>query len=233
MDESVAIAKSLGISVVNFTWDGVYPKKRQWCLDHLDGLREYVFFVDADEIVTADLVEKVKSLRGHRAGYFVQGCYMFDNKLLRYGMRNNKLCLIRHSEIQFPVIDDLGIEGMGEIEGHYQPVLKEGVQGTFGTLKAPLIHHAYDVNWHERHQRYARWQAAVEARKALPEDVTMIRKIMKMVFGVAALRPAMAFLHSYVFKFGFLDGTAGYRFGLSRARYYRMVNANREKERSA
>lgn len=232
-DESVTIAESLGIPVEDFTWNGQYPKKRQWCLDHLEELREYVFFIDADEIVTAELVAEIKSLGGDKAGYFVQGQYMFENKLLRHGMRNNKLCLISHSEIQFPVVDDLDIKGMGEIEGHYQPVLKQKKRDEFGTLKAPLIHYAYDVNWDERHQRYACWQAAVEARKALPGDVTLIRKTLKIIFSIAALRPAMAFLHSYIFKMGFLDGGAGYRFALSRYRYYRMINANREKGRSA
>jgi len=232
-DETVMIAQSLGVSIVDFKWNGGYPKKRQWCLDHLKDLCEYVFFVDADEIITPELIDEIRKLDGSKAGYFVQGQYMFEGKLLRYGLRNNKLCLINRTQIQFPLIDDLDIEGMGEIEGHYQPILKNGIARSFGSLTSPLIHHAYDERWDERHERYAQWQAEVERRRALPSDVTLIRKVLKNIFGISVLRPALAFIHCYILKLGFLDGGEGYRFAWSRYRYYRMVNANRETAKNA
>ena len=229
IDDTAEIAESLNIPVISFAWNGQYPKKRQWCLDHLTDLKDYVLFIDADEIMTPALVEDMRGLSGDKAGYFINGQYVFRGKKLRYGLRNNKLCLINRHQMEFPVVDDLDLDAMDEIEGHYQPVLKEGETNSFGALKSPLIHDAYNTHWFERHERYAYWQAMVEHRQALPSDVTMGRQILKSVFGIGILRPFMAFFHSYILKLGFLDGRAGYQFALSRARYYRMVNANIKK----
>lgn len=208
--------------VVLFDWNGQYPKKRQWCLDNLDLAFDWVFFVDADEEVTPDLVQEVRSLRFDCAGYFVRGQYVFAGKALRFGLKNNKLALIDRRKMHFPVVDDLDLEGMGEIEGHYQPVIKPSF--TFQKtrqIKAELLHYAYEdeAAWQARHERYAVWEAAMNKRKAWPKDA----RLSKVFFQAMPFRSLAAFIHSYIFKIGFLDGKLGYQFARSRMRYYRMI----------
>ncbi len=226
-DETVEISQKYYARIENFKWNNQYPKKRQYALDNLDIKNDYVFFVDADEILTRDLVEEIRNLNFSCAGYFVKGRYVGERKLLKHGLKNNKLCLFHKNRIMFPVIDDADIEAMGEIEGHYQPVLRaEYAQEPIGQLEAPLIHNAYEEPevWLERHQRYAQWEAYMIANDLYPKDPNSKREKMKIFFRQLPFRNAIAFVHSYFLKFGFLDGVDGFKFARSRAKYYQLVN---------
>ncbi len=231
-DDTAEKAGKSGVKVVDFQWNGAYPKKRQYCLETLSTKHDFIFFLDADELVTPALAREIAAAFERKktcAGYFVSGQYRFENRLLRFGLRNKKLCLFDKRKFYFPVIDDLEIaEGMGEIEGHYQPLLKpEYAHEKIGVFKSPLIHDAYDdaARWEERHERYARWEAAMNARGLWPQETNRARALMKALFRMLPCRGVAAFLHCYVLKLGFLDGGAGLRFALSRRRYYRKISA--------
>lgn len=221
-DATQEIAAAKGARVIDFAWNGEYPKKRQWCLDTLELAHEWVFFVDADEVVTGALVEEIRALDFNAAGYFVKGQYVFEGKVLGFGLKNNKLSLIDRRKMEFPVVDDLDIPGMGEIEGHYQPVLKaEFSEENIGQIAAPLLHHAYDdeEGWQARHERYAAWESEMDRRGAWPQDARLVKRIFKAL----PFRGVIAFVHCYILKFGFLDGGRGLRFAKSRWDYYRMI----------
>jgi glycosyltransferase involved in cell wall biosynthesis len=70
------IAKKYEAQYVRFTWNGLYPKKRQWCLENLPLTCDWVFFIDADEVVTRALLAEIKTLDFKAAEYFVQGAYV-------------------------------------------------------------------------------------------------------------------------------------------------------------
>ena len=227
-DRTCEIAEAYGARVHNFSWDLQYPKKRQWCLDRLALKYDHVFFVDADEEVSQDLVREIAALDWRCAGYFVAAKYRFDGRILRFGLQNNKLVLFDRRVIEFPAVDDLDIAGMGEIEGHYQPVFKPHFQDErLGQLEHFMVHDAYDdrEDWHARHQKYARWEAGMNMRGAWPHDPHSVRAVAKTIFRALPFRGSIAFLHSAVLRLGFLDGLAGLRFAWSRLRYYRMISA--------
>lgn len=229
-DDTIKIAQEHGARTEGFTWNGQYPKKRQWCLENLNIKHDFVFFVDADEVVTPELAEELRVLDFAAAGYFVRGRYVFSGRELKHGLMNNKLCLINRHKIEFPVIDDLGVAGMGEIEGHYQPVLKSAYKDEkIAQIKKPLLHYAYEdeAGWNARHERYAHWQVEVERRKILPSENNILRRTLKVIFKTFPCRPVLAFVHCYLLKNGFLDGRAGLDFARSRYRYYRMIEQNR------
>lgn len=231
-DATCDIAASHGAQVFDYVWDGQYPKKRQWCLNALDLRHDWVFFVDADEVVTPDAAAEIAAVfdRGEpfESGFFVRARYVWRGVMLRYGLCNNKLCLFDKKRVEFPVIDDLGLSGMGEIEGHYQPVLKaDNAAEGFGQIRASILHYAVDDegDWEARHERYAMWEVGMNARHAWPRDPVKLREFMKRVFRAMPCRSLVAFVHCYIVKFGFLDGAAGYDFARSRMRYYRMISA--------
>jgi glycosyltransferase involved in cell wall biosynthesis len=222
-DRTRQIAAQHGARLEEFTWNGHYPKKRQWALDNLALKYDYVFFVDADEILTPELVEEIARLDFAAAGYFIKGRYLFEGKLLRFGMVNKKLSLFDRSKFSHPVIDDLDIPGMGEIEGHYQPVPRDKDE-KIGRLRHYLVHDAYDDGWRARHERYARWEAEMNIRKAWPGEVSAWRGALKRLFRATPLRSFAAFLYCYYFRLGVLDGARGYKFAQSRAFYYLMIS---------
>ncbi len=226
-DKTVEIAKKHSASIRFFQWNHHYPKKRQWCMDNLKTKNDFIFFVDGDEEVTPELLKEISVLDFSCAGYFVKGRYCWREKMLDHGLKNNKLALFNRHKIEFPAVDDLDIPGMGEMEGHYQPVLKADYKHEkFGQLQNPLNHFAYEdyQNWQKRHERYAMWEAAMISRKSYPKDPVVWREKLKSRFRRMPLRPWAAFIHSYVIKAGFLDGIAGWSFARSRFTYYASVN---------
>jgi glycosyltransferase involved in cell wall biosynthesis len=225
-DGTVNIAKAMGARVEHFSWNGAYPKKRQWCLDYLPLKYERIFFVDADEVVTPALCDEIARLGWKAPGYFVKGAYVWNGKLLKHGLKNNKLCLFDRRFIAFPIVDDLNIPGMGEMEGHYQPVLKAG-NAKLGTLKNALYHYAAEdiSHYQSRHENYARWEAEMRACNAYPAENDTRRGFLKKIFNILPFRAGIAFTHSYIVKAGFLDGKAGYAFARSRYDYYRRSEA--------
>lgn len=228
-DRTATLAAQAGAKVVRFCWDGRYPKKRQWCLDHLPSRHEWIFFVDADETVTPALTAEIGRMfakKPARDGYFIKGRYVIDGKILRFGLNNNKLCLFDRRRFVFPAVDDLDLPGMGEIEGHYQPVARDKPV-KIGQLSASLLHHAYDENWEARHRRYAAWEAGMNRKNAWPADPVRWRQAIKRLFRALPGRSLIAFLHCYVGKGGFLDGKNGLRFAVSRLHYYAMIRSSR------
>lgn len=221
-DDTPSLAAASGARVVPFRWDGAYPKKRQWCLNHLDTRHDWIFFVDADEIVTPELVDEIAALDFTAAGYFVAGRYIWQGKRLRYGVRNNKLALLHREKFFFPVVDDLDLP-MGEMEGHYQPRLKDAhAQEQIGSLRHALDHDAAS-GWDARHERYAVWEREMNRRNAWPRDPVFWRQALKKTFRALPMRGAVMFFYSYVWRLGFLDGRAGYHFTYTRAGYYRRI----------
>lgn len=225
-DRTAEIARSFGARVVDFKWDGAYPKKYGWCLAHLNGAADWILFIDADEIMSGALAGEIKALDLNAAGYFIKARYRVDGYVLKHGLVNNKLCLVDKTKMKFPVVNDLDIDGMGEIEGHYQPVLKAGFEKeSIGQLENFLIHDTAieGRDWAQKHERYAKWEAAMDQRGGYPNENDLKRRVMKIVFRVMPFRGVIAFVHCYILKLGFLDGALGYKFARSRYRYYRRV----------
>lgn len=226
-DATQELAVQYGAQVINFSWNGLYPKKRQWVLDNLNLQNDWVFWVDADEVVSPDCVTEIArilSRHPREAGFFVRGRYVWRGKTLRYGMMNNKIALMHKARMVFPVVDDLMIEGMGEIEGHYQPILLQAGL-TIGQVSSPLFHFAQDERggWLRRHERYARWEADMTLRGCWPVDPVAWREFIKRAIRTSVFRGPLMFAYSYFWKLGFVDGSAGMDFAYSRWRYCRLI----------
>lgn len=233
-DNTCAIAEKMNATIVHYKWNNAYPKKRQWCLDNIDIKYDWVFWVDADEVIPPDLItalQKHFQLPPNIAGFFIQGQYIYQNTLLKFGLRNNKIALFHRKRMHFPVIDDLDITEMGEIEGHYQPILTNQTCTTIEQITPPLLHYAYEntQGWERRHRRYAIWEAKMNARGAWASDPIAWRDYIKKHIRHSALRPFIMFLYSYIFKGGILDGQAGYHFAKSRYRYCTMIREESHK----
>lgn len=232
-DATVEVARSKGARVVPFVWNGSYPKKRQWILEQVPLEHDWVFFVDADEIVTPALSDEIEVClrRGPLCqGYFIKGRYVLGGKVLKFGVENAKLALFDRHAFSFPVVDDLDIPGMGEIEGHYQPVVsRPGAK--IGGMREYLIHYALDDvrSWAFRHEKYASWEVGMNRKNAWPVDPVPWREAAKRALRRSRFRPELMFLVSYLLKGGCLDGARGYRMAKSRYDYYEMIRRLEEK----
>lgn len=234
-DRTKEIARDVGAKVINFTWNGQYPKKKQWQLDNLETRNDWVLFLDADERPQPDLLAELTSLfsrPSEHVAFDIDLDYVFAGKILRHGHRVTKRCLVRAGHVAFPVMDDLGAPGMGELEGHYQPV----AEGTVGKLRGRILHNDLDPvsSWFARHNKYSDWEAHLRLNEALRRDIASRRTLKGKLFDSVPFKPLAFFAYAYLGRGGFLDGRAGLDYAVALATYYWQIGLkSRELERSA
>lgn len=231
-DCTADLAATKNAQVIQYQWNGQYPKKRQWCLENLSLKYDWVFFVDADEMIPTELMDEIEHIISSEpkdAGFFIVGKYRIQGQILHHGIPNQKIALLNRTRMEFPVVDDLDIPGMGEIEGHYQPVFKSGAADLgIGMLQHHMIHDALndakaERAWIFRHEKYARWEAGMNAKDAWPKDPVPWRETAKVFLRQSPFRPHLIFLIGFVLKLGFLDGAAGLKMARMRYAYLNTI----------
>ena len=100
-DGMIETAEGLGAKVVQFHFNGSYPKKKNWALDNLPIRNEWVLIVDADEVIPPALAEEIaeKVANPDADGYYLHFLYMFLGRPIRHcGYASLRvLRLFRHS----------------------------------------------------------------------------------------------------------------------------------------
>src|ERR1017187_3217487 len=138
-DDTAKIAKKSGIQVVQFNYQGGYPKKRQWALDHLKIKTPWVLLIDADEEVTAELWEEIREVidtKNSRDAYFICKQFHFMGQKFRFGgFSFDAVLLFRKGKVRFENLIDEPKESM-DMEIHERLIVK----GTTGKMKNTLIH---------------------------------------------------------------------------------------------
>ncbi len=219
-DGTAELAKSKGASVVDFLWNGKFPKKKNWALENVSWKNEWTLILDADERITTDLAAEIQAeMKNPRAdGYFINRRFIFLGKWIRhcgyYPSWNMRL--FRHSKGRYERLH-CGDTASGDNEVHEHVVL----DGAAAYLEADMLHFAYPNihTWMEKHNRYSNWEAEVEVHggqtgltgKGIGADLSARRKL-RTVSRHLPFRPALRFFYSYVLKCGFFDGYEGYVF---------------------
>ncbi|WZH38936.1 MAG: glycosyltransferase family 2 protein [Microbacterium enclense] len=233
-DRTGEIAEQHGAHVINFTWDGKYPKKKQWQLENVPTRNPWILFLDADETPSEELKAELHGYAlpaNPAAAIDVDLDYVFAGKILRHGHRVTKRCVVHRDRVRFPEMDDLDAPGMGELEGHYQP------RATGIVLKARgrITHNDLDPvsSWFARHNRYSDWEAHLRARTAVRADIAKQRTLKGRLFDKLPAKPVAFFVYCYVARGGFLDGRAGFDYAAALAMYYWQIGLKyRELRRS-
>jgi len=219
-DGSVAIAQQHGAKVVQFEFNGTWPKKKNWTLENLQFRNEWVFVLDADEVLPpAAEAEFAKAITGAGdiAGYWINRRFMFMGRWLRHAYYPNwNLRLFRHALGRYEKLTDAPTNS-GDNEVHEHVLLNGGT----AKLKVEIDHYAFpsiDV-FVEKHNRYSNWEARVAADTLLDSSSKKIssrtvdrRRKLKTLSRQLPFRPLLRFLYVYVWQKGFLDGAEGYYF---------------------
>ena len=231
-DRTVEIATEMGAHVVDFRWNQEYPKKKQWQLDNVDFGHDWVLFLDADERVPAEMVAELRAKRHlleapDVAAFDIVLLYFFADRPLRHGHRVSKRSLVHRRRVSYPVVDDLGAPGMGELEGHYQP----DAHGEVHWLESELIHYDPDpvATWFTRHNKYSDWEAYLATHQA--GQVNEHRSSQGQVFRKVPLKPLAFFTYSYLARGGFLDGRAGFDYAMANSFYYWQIGVKTRERR--
>ena len=243
-DGSPRIAQELGARVVQFEFNGTWPKKKNWALENLPFRNEWIFILDADEVLLGDAEEEFRRAiaeAGELAGYWINRRFMFMGRWLEHAYYPNwNLRLFRHSLGRYEKLTDAVTES-GDNEVHEHVV----VQGPTGRLRCELDHYAFPSVevFVEKHNRYSNWEARVAVADQLGrssgnlQSATVAqRRKLKQLSQRLPFRPLLRFLYVYLWQRGFLDGREGYYFArmhgfyefLSVAKTYELKKQRRE-----
>ena len=245
-DGSIEIAQAHGAKIAQFDFNGTWPKKKNWALESLPFKNDWVFILDADEVLPAEAAEEFTSVianAGAIAGYWINRRFMFMGRWLRHAYYPNwNLRLFRHSLGRYEKLTDADTQS-GDNEVHEHVI----VRGPTGRLRCEMDHYAFPSVevFVEKHNRYSNWEARVSADRRLRGSAAAIRsgpverrRKLKLLSQRLPCRPLLRFLYIYFWQKGFLDGREGYYFArlhamyefLSVAKTYELTRTKRSPE---
>jgi glycosyltransferase involved in cell wall biosynthesis len=218
-DATPEIARTFGAKVVQFHYQGGWPKKRQWAMENLPLENDWILLVDADEVLTPELADEIRrAIQNPGAnGYYVSLQMYFLGRVLRHGDANFwKLALFRRNKGRYECRLREQDMSMADMEVHEHIV----VDGSTRRLKNPLIHHNVESlsRYIQKHDEYSNWEARV-----LLQGEQNAGELTPSLFGTQAQRrrwlkkrvyalpgsPVLLFFYRYFLRLGFLDGVPG------------------------
>ncbi len=230
-DDTVEIAKRNGLTVLERAWENNHSTQFNWALEQLPQETQWIFRIDADEVLTPALVEEIKEAMLHLApgvnGFTCRRHLVFQGHLLRFGgMSNNRVLRL----FRF---------GFGRSEARWMDE-HIAVTGRVESLLSPMV----DDNlnslswWITKHNNYAsraaldallREQALVDKTSTLDRTsdlaMTWSMRMKEQVYRLcpAGLRGITFFVYRYILRLGFLDGPIGYTFYFFQTFWYRNL----------
>src|SRR4051812_45672634 len=85
-DGTQEIARAYGARVVPFTWNGRWPKKRNWALREAPLKYEWILMVDADEWIVPELAREVaEAIKSNDyVGFWINRKFIFMGRWLKH-----------------------------------------------------------------------------------------------------------------------------------------------------
>ena len=223
-DSSINIVESYGAKIVQFHFNGRWPKKKNWSLENLPFRNDWVLIVDCDERITPELWDEIAIAIENREydGYYLNRKVFFLGKWIRYGGKypDWNLRLFKHKLGRYENLHTEDIPNTGDNEVHEHVILK----GNVGYLKEDMLHIDFrDIyQWLARHNRYSNWEARVYYNLLSGEDDSTTikanlfgssverKRFLKKIWVRLPFKPLLRFILSYFIRLGFLDGFPGY-----------------------
>jgi glycosyltransferase involved in cell wall biosynthesis len=232
-DRSAEIAERHGATVVQFQFNGRWPKKKNWSLENLPFRNEWVLIVDCDERITPELWDEIAIAiqNPDYSGYYLNRRVFFLGQWIRHGGKypDWNLRLFRHQNGRYENLNTEEIRNTGDNEVHEHVLL----DGKVGYLNQDMLHIDFrDIfHWLERHNRYSNWEARVYynlltgMRESgtiganLFGDAVQRKRFLKTIWVRLPFKPMLRFILSYIIRLGFLDGKAGYMYARLLSQY--------------
>ncbi len=232
-DRSVEISEKYGAKVVQFYFNGRWPKKKNWSLENLPFRNEWVLIVDCDERITPELWEEIAAAiqNPEYNGYYLNRRVFFLGKWIRHGGKypDWNLRLFKHKLGRYENLNTEDIRNTGDNEVHEHVV----IEGKIGYLQNDMLHEDFRdlYHWLERHNRYSNWEARVYYNilagkddngtigASLFGDAVQRKRFLKKIWVRLPFKPFLRFVLFYIIQGGFLDGKAGYTYGRLLSQY--------------
>lgn len=225
-DATVDIAERCGARVIQFDWNGRFPKKRNWFLREHTPPTAWVLFLDADEWLTDEFKHEVRAALpdSPHAGYWLDYAIYFEGKPLKGGYPLKKLALFRVGSGEYERIEEDHWSQL-DMEIHEHPVLS----GSTGVIHAQIDHRDMRglEHWRRKHEEYAAWEAhrflALSQNSAMQSSWSIRQKLKYRLMGTRLLAP-IYFVGCLTILGGWKDGCRGWQWAKLKAGYFAEVS---------
>lgn len=224
-DNTVMIARNAGATVTQRVFDN-WASHQNWGLQNIAFKYPWVFYIDADERMTPELVSAVRDAVGNPGAlvaFRVQRRDFFMGRWLKHVQASPfYLRLFRPEKMRYErLVNPVSIP-----------------DGPVGKVNGYLDHFPFSKgisHWLERHNSYSSFEAQqiVNNRSGgdrfsfmkvfLEKDFNKRRYHQKELFYRLPARPLLKFFLLYFVKRGFLDGQAGYTYSVLQSIYEFMI----------
>ncbi|HYH15189.1 MAG TPA: glycosyltransferase family 2 protein [Flavisolibacter sp.] len=224
-DQTKEIALEYGVSVIDFVWDGKFPKKRNWYLRNHTPQTKWVLFLDADEHLTDAFKKELRQaiLKDNKVGYWLSYTVYFMGKKLKGGDPLRKLALFKVGAGEYEKIDENEWSQL-DMEVHEHPILN----GPIGSFKSKIDHKDLrDVSFYIRkHNEYASWETArylcYYQQKRKDNKWTFKQRLKYRLMRTSLIGPVY-FLWCFILLGGFRDGAKGLAFAILKMSYFTQI----------
>jgi glycosyltransferase involved in cell wall biosynthesis len=224
-DKTIEIAKANNATVIDFAWDGKFPKKRNWFLRNHTPATKWILFLDADEYLTEEFKQEVREKLNteDKAGYWLRYTIYFMGKKLKGGYPLKKLALFRVGAGEYERIDEDKWSKL-DMEVHEHPILN----GDIGHIKTKIDHKDFrDITHYvNKHNEYASWEAErfikASQKNGTEEKWTIKQKVKYRLMRSVWIGPFFLF-SSFFLLGGFKDGVRGLVFAILKMSYFTQV----------
>jgi glycosyltransferase involved in cell wall biosynthesis len=235
-DATPAVAQAHGAELIAFDWDGRFPKKRNWYLQHHAPTTRWVLFLDADEILTPEVKREIaEALPGSsHQGFLLTFTNYFLGRRLRGGYPLRKLALFRVGEVAYERIEEEHWSHC-DMEVHEHPI----VTGTVGLIRGRIDHRDLRGidSYMSKHNQYAAWEAhRLFAARRDPAQSSLWTRNQRLKYRLlTSPYGGLAFFFGSFFALGgWRDGSIGFAFCLLKAAYFVQIACRlRELEQGA
>ena len=234
-DATRKIAEEHDVEVIDFVWDGKFPKKRNWFLRNHKPSTKWVLFLDADEYLTQSFITEMTTALTNAdkdiVGFWLNYTIYFMGKVLKGGYPLNKLALFKVGAGEYERIDEDQWSKL-DMEIHEHPVLT----GKLGEIKSKIDHQDFRGISHYviKHNEYAAWEAGRYAKAINDPEIrkswTWKQKLKYRLMGSVFVGPVY-FMGSFFLLGGFRDGRRGLAFAMLKMAYFNQVYCKIEEQK--
>jgi glycosyltransferase involved in cell wall biosynthesis len=220
-DETLMIAQRFGARITQRPFDN-WAAHQNWGLQHIPFKHPWVFYIDADERMTAELVQAVSTavaMTTDRVAFRVQRRDFFMGTWLK------------HVQTSVLYLRLFRLEKM-----HYERLVNpiSIAVGPVDQVAGYLDHFPFSKgisHWLDRHNGYSWFEAQqIMGNRQANEGFSWVKAFMakdfhqrryyqKELFYRLPFRPLVKFMLLYVAKCGFMDGKAGYTYAVLQSVY--------------
>ncbi len=224
-DKTKDIANQYGIEVLDFNWDGKFPKKRNWFLRQHTPSTKWVLFLDADEYLTVEFKNELKRILNSTDfnGFWLSYTIYFMGEKLKGGYPLHKLALFKVGAGEYERIDEDQWSKL-DMEIHEHPI----IEGKIGEIKSKIDHQDFRGAEHyvRKHNEYASWEAARFLKSVNDPTIftqwTWKQKLKYRLMKSVWLGPAF-FFGSFFLLGGIRDGRRGFAFAIFKMSYFTLI----------